>query len=212
MRSGALAAFVAIDVVLVLTPGPDWAYVIAVGLRDRVVAPAVAGLVLGYAALTGVVAAGLAAVIATSPGALIAMTLVGAAYLLWLGVSILSRPSQDDSPSPAPGSPGGRPSAFGVVGRGAATSGLNPKALLLFLAVMPQFVDRHGELPVTVQIAALGAIHMTNCAAAYLALGTLARNALVSRPAAAYVITRASGVAMVVLGVLLLVERAVASV
>lgn len=212
MRSGSLAAFLTIDVVLVLTPGPDWAYVIAVGLRDRVVAPAVAGLVVGYAALTAVVAGGLAAVIATSPAALVAMTLVGAAYLLWLGASVLSRPLGAGSSAPGPMPAARLPSAVGVVTRGAATSGLNPKALLLFLAVMPQFVDRHGGLPVTAQIAVLGAIHMTNCAVAYLALGTLARNALVSRPAAAYAVTRASGVAMVVLGLLLLVERAVASV
>lgn len=212
MRPGALAAFLTIDVVLVLTPGPDWAYVIAVGLRDRVVAPAVAGLVVGYAALTIVVAGGLAAVIAASPRALIAMTLVGAAYLLWLGVSVLSAPSEPGSPAPAPGAPARLPSAVGVVTRGAATSGLNPKALLLFLAVMPQFVDRHGGLPVAVQVAVLGAIHMANCGAAYLALGTLARNTLASRPAAACAVTRASGVAMIVLGVLLLVERAVTSV
>jgi threonine/homoserine/homoserine lactone efflux protein len=53
---------------------------------------------------------------------------------------------------------------------------------------------------------------MTNCAVTYLALGTLARDTLVSRPTAAYAVTRASGVAMVILGVLLLIERAVASV
>ena len=198
--------------VLVLTPGPDWAYVIAVGLRDRLVAPAVAGLVVGYAVLTALVAGGLAAVIATSPGALIALTLVGAAYLLWLGVSVLSRPASADSLARSSRSPAQVPSAVGVVAHGAATSGLNPKALLLFLAVMPQFVDRHGGLPVTMQITVLGVIHMANCAIAYLALGTLARNTLVSRPAAAHAITRASGVAMVVLGMLLLVERAVASV
>lgn len=212
MRSGALAAFLTIDVALVLTPGPDWAYVIAVGLRDRVVAPAVAGLVVGYAALTALVAGGLAAVIATTPGALIAMTLFGAAYLLWLGVSVLTRPLGAGSSAHGPVAVARPLSSVGVVTRGAATSGLNPKALLLFLAVMPQFVNRHGGLPVTLQIAVLGAIHMTNCAAAYLALGTLARNTLASRPAAAYAITRASGVAMVVLGVLLLVERAVAPV
>ncbi len=70
MRPGAVAAFLTIDVVLVLTPGPDWAYVIAVGLRDRIVLPAVAGIVAGYVALTGAVAAGLAVLIVTSPGAL----------------------------------------------------------------------------------------------------------------------------------------------
>ena len=202
MRPGAVAAFLTIDVVLVLTPGPDWAYVIAVGLRDRIVLPAVAGIVAGYMVLTVAVAAGLAVLIVTSPGALTAVTLVGAAYLIWLGVSVVSRLSE--SGPTAPGAAG----VLGVVARGAATSGLNPKALLLFVAVLPQFVDRHSGVPVAAQIAVLGAIHTANCAVAYLGLGTLARNALVRRPSAAYAVTRVSGVAMIVLGGLLVVERA----
>ena len=204
MTSGAVAAFLTIDVVLVLTPGPDWAYVIAVGLRDRIVFPAVAGIVAGYMVLTAAVAAGLAVLIVTSPGALTAVTLVGAAYLIWLGVSVVSRLSESAPSSPVPGPAG----VLGVVARGAATSGLNPKALLLFVAVLPQFVDRHAGVPVTAQIAVLGAIHTANCAVAYLGLGTLARNALVRRPSAAYAVTRISGVAMIVLGGLLVLERA----
>jgi threonine/homoserine/homoserine lactone efflux protein len=208
MRPGAVAAFLTIDVVLVLTPGPDWAYVIAVGLRDRVVLPAVAGIVVGYVALTGAVAGGLAVLIVTSPSALTAVTLIGAAYLIWLGTSIVSRLSESSATARVPRDP----SAFGVVARGAATSGLNPKALLLFVAVLPQFVDRHGGVPVAAQIGVLGAIHTANCGVAYLGLGTLARNTLVSRPTAARAVTRASGVAMIVLGGLLLLERALASV
>jgi threonine/homoserine/homoserine lactone efflux protein len=204
MRPGAVAAFLTIDVVLVLTPGPDWAYVIAVGLRDRIVLPAVAGIVAGYVALTGAVAAGLAVLIVTSPGALTAVTLIGAAYLIWLGVSVVSRLSEAGPTAAVPGAAG----VLGVVARGAATSGLNPKALLLFVAVLPQFVDRHGAVPVAAQIGVLGAIHTANCAVAYLGLGTLARNALVRRPAAAHAVTRVSGVAMIVLGSLLVLERA----
>jgi threonine/homoserine/homoserine lactone efflux protein len=207
MRSGAVATFLTIDVVLVLTPGPDWAYVIAVGLRDGIVVPAVAGLVVGYVALTVLVAGGLAVVIATSPDALTAMTLVGGAYLIWLGVSVLSRLSDAGSGARLPRAA----SALGVVSRGAATSGLNPKALLLFLAVLPQFVDRHGGLPVAAQIGVLGAIHIANCAVAYVGVGTLARNVLVSRPMAAHAVTRASGIAMILLGVLLVAERVMAS-
>jgi threonine/homoserine/homoserine lactone efflux protein len=207
MRPGAVATFLTIDVVLVLTPGPDWAYVIAVGLRDRIVVPAVAGIVAGYAALTVLVAGGLAVLIVASPGALTAMTLVGAAYLIWLGVSVLSRLSDPGSPARAPRAAG----VSGVVARGAATSGLNPKALLLFVAVLPQFVTRRGGLPLAAQIGVLGAIHTVICAVVYLALGTLARNALVGRPTAARAVARASGVAMIGLGVLLLVERTLAS-
>ena len=81
MAIGTLAAFWAVSFLLVLVPGPDWAYAIASGLRDRSVLPAVAGLLAGYAALTAVVAAGLAAVIARSPLVLTGLTTFGAVYL-----------------------------------------------------------------------------------------------------------------------------------
>jgi threonine/homoserine/homoserine lactone efflux protein len=204
MNPNLVAAFATIDLLLVLTPGPDWAYVVAVGLRDQAVVPAVAGLVAGYAMLTVLVAAGLAVLITTNPGALTAVTLIGGAYLIWLGASVLSRPAEDETFSSPPRSA----TTVRVAARGAATSGLNPKGLLLFVAVLPQFVDRHGAVPVAVQIAALGAIHMGNCAVAYLGVGTLARNVLTKRPASAHMVTRAAGVAMIVLGALLLLERA----
>src|ERR1700761_7941981 len=206
MKAGLGATFITIDVLLVLTPGPDWAYVIAVGLRDRMVLPAVAGLAAGYAALTVLVAAGLAALITTRPGALTALTLVGGAYLIWLGASVLSRPAEADANALRP-QPSSSPR---LVARGAATSGLNPKGLLLFVAVLPQFVARHGGLPVAFQIGVLGAIHVTNCVVAYLGLGTLARTLLAGRPAAADGVTRAAGAAMIVLGALLVLERALA--
>jgi threonine/homoserine/homoserine lactone efflux protein len=66
MRVGTVASFVAIDLVLVFTPGADWAYVIATGLRERSVLPAVAGLVAGYGGLTLLVVAGLAVLIAAA--------------------------------------------------------------------------------------------------------------------------------------------------
>lgn len=201
-----------IDVLLVLTPGPDWAYVLAVGLRDQMVLPAVAGLVAGYATLTALVAAGLAVLITTNPGALTAVTLLGGAYLIWLGASVLSHPADQDGEVGAAtlARPSRSPSTARVAARGVATSGLNPKGLLLFVAVLPQFVERHGGLPVSAQIGVLGAIHMGNCAVAYLGVGTLARNLLTSRPTAAHTVTRAAGTAMIVLGALLLLERALA--
>jgi threonine/homoserine/homoserine lactone efflux protein len=204
MKPGLVATFATIDVLLVLTPGPDWAYVVAVGLRDQVVLPAVVGLVAGYAALTVLVATGLAVLITTSPGVLTVVTVAGGAYLIWLGASVLSRPAEAGAFSPSP-----HPSSTARVAvRGATTSGLNPKGLLLFVAVLPQFVDRQGGLPISAQIGVLGVIHMANCAVAYLGVGTLARNLLTRRPTAANTVTRAAGVAMIVLGALLLLERA----
>ena len=173
------------------------------------VLPAVAGLVAGYAALTVLVAAGLAVLITTSPAALTAVTVLGGAYLIWLGASILSRPADAETETERLTHPPDPDSSARVAARGAATSGLNPKGLLLFVAVLPQFVDHHGGLPVSVQIGVLGAIHMGNCAVAYGGVGTLARTLLTERPAASRTITRAAGAAMLVLGALLMLERAV---
>jgi threonine/homoserine/homoserine lactone efflux protein len=184
-------------------PDRSGAYVVAVGLRDQAVLPAVAGLLAGYAALTALVAAGLAVLITTSPGAVTAVTLVGGAYLIWLGASIVSRPGGPDGAARAPGPA----STVRVAARGAATSGLNPKGLLLFVAVLPQFVDRHGGLPIAMQICVLGAIHIGNCGIGYLGLGTVVRNLLAARPSAAQTVARAAGAAMIVLGTLLVLER-----
>ena len=86
-------------------------------------------------------------------------------------------------------------------------SGLNPKGMLLFLAVLPQFIRPDAPLPVAAQTGVLGLLHMACCALVYLAVGVLARTLLASRPKAAQVVTRISGVMMIVIGVLLLMER-----
>lgn len=85
MAVSSIAAFLAVSVMLVMVPGADWAYAISSGLRDRSVVPAVGGLMLGYVGLTAVVVAGVAALVARTPGVLTGVTLLGAAYLLWLG-------------------------------------------------------------------------------------------------------------------------------
>jgi threonine/homoserine/homoserine lactone efflux protein len=57
------------------------------------VTAAVAGLVVGYVALTAVVSAGVGALVADTPAALTALALVGGGYLMWQGVVTLRRPS-----------------------------------------------------------------------------------------------------------------------
>ncbi|MFB7456956.1 hypothetical protein [Streptomyces sp. NPDC056188] len=60
------------------------------------------------------------------------------------------------------------------------------------------------------QIAVLGLVHTANCAVVYTGVGTAARRVLRTRPAVASAVTRFSGAAMIVIGVLLLVERLLA--
>ncbi|POX46967.1 lysine transporter LysE [Streptomyces sp. Ru71] len=203
MDSATLLSFLALDFLLVCVPGADWAYAIAAGLGGRSVGWAVAGLVAGYALHTALAAAGLAVLVAGSPALLTALTVVGAGYLVWLGWGVLRRPAVPDA-----GETVAAQSGLRVFGRGAAISGLNPKGLLLYLSVLPQFLAVRGaRLPVPAQTAVLGLLHMACCAAVYLAVGLLARAVLGARPAAARAVTRTSGAAMLGIGAFLLVER-----
>ncbi|MFF7470890.1 LysE family transporter [Streptomyces sp. NPDC008092] len=210
MDTGLLLSFLAVDLLLVCVPGADWAYVIAAGVRGRSVPRAVAGLVAGYALHTALAVAGLAVLVARSPRLLTALTVAGAGYLLWLGWSVLRRPTVPQAAEEGGAGKAGKDAAAGPQGfwRGAAISGLNPKALLLYLSVLPQFLVTTGaHLPVAAQTAALGALHMAACATVYLAVGTLSRALLAARPRAARAVTRTSGAAMLGIGAVLLGER-----
>jgi threonine/homoserine/homoserine lactone efflux protein len=205
MSISTIAAFWAVSFLLVITPGADWAYAIAAGLRYRTVLPAVGGMVAGYLLVTAVVAVGVAGLVARSAPLLTALTTAGAVYLIWLGISTLARPA-----APRSGTAESAESGIRQAVRGMGISGLNPKALLLFLALLPQFTRPTAQWPLAAQIVVLGVVHTASCAVIYTAVGTGARKVLRSRPAAARAVSRIPGAAMTVIGVGLLLERLIA--
>ncbi|WP_431479863.1 LysE family translocator [Pseudomonas simiae] len=196
-----MMAFWAVSFLFVITPGVDWAYSISAGLRGRVL-PAVVGMLSGHLLATLIVAAGVGGVLVKIPHALLTLTLMGAAYLLWLGFNMLLKPSL-----PAQGASSGDCSWMAWAIKGLCVSGLNPKVLLLFLALLPQFTDASAGWPVGAQIIALGLIHGFSCGVVYLAVGYGAGAVLASRPAAATYVSRISGAAMIVIAVVLAAER-----
>jgi threonine/homoserine/homoserine lactone efflux protein len=202
MAASSVAAFWAVAFLLIMVPGADWAFTISSGLRGHSAVPAVGGLITGYAAITIVVAAGVGALVARNPALLAGLTIVGGIYLMWHGARTFARP-------PAPGAPAGAPanSNRATLVRGMGVSALNPKGLLLFLALLPQFTNPRWSWPLAAQLGFLGLVFMLTCAAFYLCLGTFARKILHARPAAARSVTRFSGAAMIVIGALLLAER-----
>ena len=202
MTAGSLAAFWAVSMLFVITPGADWAYAIAAGLRRRAVAPAVAGLLLGHAVATVVVAAGVGALIAGMAGAMTALTVAGSGYLLWLGAGLLAHP-----PVPQTGDELSAGSWVDWTIRGFCVSGLNPKVFLLFLALLPQFTDPAASWAIPAQITALGALHVVNCGAVYVLVGYSSQAVLRTRPRAARAVSRVSGVAMIAIALVLLGER-----
>ena len=224
MATGSVLAFWLVALLLIAVPGADWAFTIGAGLRGHSVLPAVAGLVTGYAAITAVVAAGVGALVAGSPAALTGLTLVGGLYLVWHGATTFARP-------PATGTPGvRRPGAAGTLGAagrrqpgkspvgrggrgvfltGIGVSGLNPKGLLIFLALLPQFTSVQAPWPVAGQIVVLGLAFIVTCAGFYLGLGAVARTVLHARPGLAGAVGRVAGAGMVAVGVSLIIDRLV---
>ena len=140
MATGSLLAFWGVAFLLIAVPGADWAFTIGAGLRGRSVVPAVGGLVVGYAGMTLVVAAGVGALVAGSPPALTALTVAGGLYLVWHGVVTFLHPSRRPVTGSVTG-PASRQGAWVTLWQGVGVSGLNPKGLLIFVALLPQFAD-----------------------------------------------------------------------
>jgi len=200
-------AFVLVAAALACTPGVDWAYSISAGLRQRSFVPAVAGLCGGYVLHTLLMVAGLAALLAGLPGLLGWLTVAGAGYLLWLGISTLrSWRRASFSAGDAVGEPANQLRTFL---QGMGTSGINPKGLLFYIALVPQFVSPEAALPLPVQSGLLGLTFVLLAGVVYTCVALLARKLLQSRPGAARAVTLASGVIMIGLGAVLLAEQVI---
>ena len=208
MNAQLFFAFIVVAAALACTPGVDWAYSITAGLRQRSFIPAVAGLCGGYVMHTILMVAGLAALLTGMPGVLGWITVAGAGYLLWLGITTLrSWRGASFGASDVVGSPAANQLRTFLQGMG--TSGINPKGLLFYVALVPQFVSPEASLPVPVQSGLLGLTFVLLAGVVYTAVALLARKLLQSRPGAAKKVTLASGIIMVALGVVLLSEQLV---
>ncbi len=201
MEIATLLGFTALAATLIAVPGPDWAFIITSGARDRVVVPAVGGVLLGYVLLTTLVAIGIGALVVAVPSLLTALTLTGSAYLVYLGVrSLLPAPAAGNAEAVA------QPSARHLL-RGFGVSSLNPKGILIFIAILPQFARAQFAWPLPVQLAVLGLMFTVLCSFIYLPLGFTARKVAGVKPGMAALMPRIAGVSMIVVGTTLCVER-----
>lgn len=189
---------------LVLVPGPDWAYAIGAGLRARSATPSVLGMLSGYVVVVTVVAVGVGALVTKYPVALTTMSVVGASYLLYLGTTALM--ARGEGGITAGNIPLDTRGSTQFV-KGLGVSSLNPKGLLLLMALLPQFVSPQGWSS-TGQMLVLGGLHILNCAAVYFAVAFLSRRLLGSRPGASAVMAKLAGVMMLLVGLGILAEKA----
>ena len=154
--STSLVAFIAAALLVLLIPGPGVLYIVARSLGQGRRAGFISVLGLSAGALVHVLAAtvGLSALLLTSATAFGIVKMLGAAFLIYLGVqTILVRhePSVIEAPSPR--------SERRLFRDGVLVSVLNPKIALFFVAFLPQFVDSANGA-VTRQVLVLGLMYV----------------------------------------------------
>ncbi|AYQ91869.1 lysine transporter LysE [Burkholderia gladioli] len=136
---GTMIEFVAVGGMLAVTPGPNMVYVMSrsVSQGPRAGLTSLAGVMLGYLTYMFGAAFGLTAIFLTIPGAARVLAAAGALYLLYLSWQAV-RPGAR-SPFEVDARQAERPRRLFAMG--AATSLLNPKLAMLFLSLLPQFID-----------------------------------------------------------------------
>ncbi|MFZ6765020.1 LysE family translocator [Pseudoroseomonas sp. WGS1072] len=194
--------FLAVAAAAVLSPGPAMLAILGQALQRGGLAtvPVVAGNALGVVALMAASVLGLAALPAAVPHGLTALRWIGAGYLAWLGLKALWAPA--DVAAARDGTP-----ATGMgLGRGVLIALSNPKAILFFGAVLPQFVD--PARPTLPQFAGLAATFagLELLATGAVALAAHALAPMLRRPATALWINRAGGVVMLAAALLLVLS------
>src|SRR5437870_9591252 len=128
--------FLLVSLGAVLTPGPAMLAILghALARGARATLPVVLGNVVGAIVLIAASIAGLSALLSAVPHALEALKWLGAGYLLWLGIRAIRAGGEHAV------EPDRVLSGRGVV-RGVLIAFSNPKALLFFGAILPQFID-----------------------------------------------------------------------
>ena len=135
-----LPLFIASGLLLNISPGADSLYIVARSVTQGTRAGVAAALGIGAGCCVHVFAAalGLSALLAASSSAFTFIKLLGAAYLIYVGVSLLCRRSS----APVRLADTVTVSSWrAIFAQGFLTNVLNPKVVLFFLAFVPQFID-----------------------------------------------------------------------
>ncbi|GAA0424492.1 LysE family translocator [Leifsonia naganoensis] len=152
-----LLAFALASVALIVIPGPSVLFVIgrslALGRAGGLLS--VLGNALGMLPLVIAVALGIGALVAQSVVVFTVIKLVGAAYLVYLGIQAIrhrrhTAVTHEEQPSRSP---------WRILGEGFLVGLTNPKSLVFFVAVLPQFVD-YGAGGIPLQLFELGVVFL----------------------------------------------------
>lgn len=201
--------FVVSGLLLNIAPGPDSLLIVMRSAMQGARAGALVALGIGAGTCVHILAAafGLSALLATSATAFTIVKLLGAAYLIYIGIGMLRSRAAE---VPAIAAPPPKLAARQIFLQGLLTNVLNPKVALFFLAFMPQFIDAAApNKPLAFLI--LGAIFNVNGVLWCLFLAWMSAGASqrfkVSTRVSAW-LNRAIGAVFVGLGVKLALSRA----
>jgi threonine/homoserine/homoserine lactone efflux protein len=194
--------------VIILAPGPSVLFIIARAIawgRTTAVAT-VAGNVTGAFTLSLMVAFGLGPILQRSEIAFIGVQLLGGLYLIYLGVDAIKHSKIHAADMVNQGDL--RPSPLKSAKDGFWVGALNPKGLVFFAAILPQFIDK-GSSNVTSQLVLMGA---TFAILAFFSDGTwgliagTVREWMATTPARLVTMRRIGGLVMMVLGIFTLIS------
>jgi threonine/homoserine/homoserine lactone efflux protein len=197
--------FLLAAVLLTASPGPDNLMVLGLGMAKGRRQGMVFGLgcALGCLSHTFLAVIGVSALIAASPTAFTALRIGGGLYLVWLGIGALrSGGGQAAARADAPA-----PSLMQLFLKGLLANAINPKVVLFFLSLLPQFViAANGNVPG--QMLALGITFTAQAALLFALLGYFAGAVgawLERKPGAGKWLDRLAGTVFVALGIKLIV-------
>jgi len=195
-----LLAFAATEAALSLIPGPAVLVVVSQGMTGGRAPSAWAalGVIAGNLLCFAISATGVGALLLASYDLFFAVKWAGAAYLIYLGVKTWRAPPEATF---APSDVGGRHRGGSSFMHGFLTQAANPKSILFFAALLPQFVDPGGD--VTVQLALLGGVSIAIELPILFAYGRLGGQALrlAARPRLFRLVHRGAGSLLVLAGV-----------
>ena len=159
-----LSAYLVVSVTLAVSPGPDFMYVLANGLKHKTkgAVAAVLGIAAGSLFHSIIAAMGISVLIKALPGAFEIIKILGAVYLLYLGLNALKdfytscrRKDEANAFSEVTSS---ELNLLQIFKQGLITNILNPKMIIFFISLLPQFVNPDLGY-VGLQIFTLGGIH-----------------------------------------------------
>lgn len=159
--------FAATVLPLICTPGPDMLFVASQAMSGGASAGlrSTAGVCIGYIAHSVLVALGVAAIITASPVLFEALRWLGVAYLVYLAFQLIRSAMQTGKITLST-----EPSR-GQLKRGFLTAFLNPKGMMIYFAILPQFVQHDGSI--AMQASILSAIFIGLCGIVYTSLSVI---------------------------------------